>query len=237
MVASSINNLTKLEKAICDCKKCPRLVKWTRNVAKEKRKSYENEIYWGKPVPGFGDSKPKLLVVGLAPGAHGANRTGRIFTGDRSGDWLYRAMHKKGFANQPESINKKDGLKLINARVLTAVRCAPPDNKPSIKERDNCKNWLDIEWKLIENNLKVVIALGSFAWKQTLEILKDQGFSAKTKSKFFHGAKIVFQKNNHQITLLGSYHPSQQNTFTGRLTESMFDSVFGTASKLISTGK
>lgn len=235
MVASSINNLTKLEKAICDCQKCPRLVKWTRNVAKEKRKSYENETYWGKPVPGFGDAKPKLLVVGLAPGAHGANRTGRIFTGDRSGDWLYRAMHKQGFANKPESINKKDGLKLINARVLTAVRCAPPDNKPNIKERDNCKNWLDIEWQLIEKNLKVVIALGSFAWKQSLEILKDQGFVAKTKSKFSHGAKIVFQKNNHQITLLGSYHPSQQNTFTGRLTESMFDSVFGSARKLIST--
>ena len=139
MVASSINNLKKLEIAISECQKCPRLVKWTRNVAKEKRKSYENETYWGKPVPGFGDLKPKLLVVGLAPGAHGANRTGRIFTGDRSGDWLYKAMFKQGFANKPESINKKDGLNLINARVLTAVRCAPPDNKPTIKERDNCK--------------------------------------------------------------------------------------------------
>ena len=194
MVTSSINNLTKLEKAICDCQKCPRLVKWTRKVAKEKRKSYENETYWGKPVPGFGDIEPKLLVVGLAPGAHGANRTGRIFTGDRSGDWLYRAMHKQGFANKPESINKKDGLKLINARVLTAVRCAPPDNKPTVKERDNCNVWLDIEWRLIENNLKVVIALGSFAWKQTLEILKDQGFKAKTNPNSFMEQKLFFKK-------------------------------------------
>ena len=235
MVASPIKNLSQLENAICNCKKCPRLVKWTKDVAKEKRKSYENEIYWGKPVPGFGDKKPKLLVVGLAPGAHGANRTGRIFTGDRSGEWLFRAMHKAGFANQAQSINKKDGLKLTQARVITAVRCAPPDNKPTIKERDTCNKWMDLEWKFIEKDLKVVIALGSFAWKAAIDILFEQGFIPKNKVKFSHGAKCVYLKQNQQITLLGSYHPSQQNTFTGRLTEAMLDQVFGTASKLIST--
>ncbi len=235
MVTSSIKTLDQLEKSICNCKKCPRLVKWTRTVAKEKRKSYENENYWGKPVPGFGEKKPKLLVVGLAPGAHGANRTGRIFTGDRSGEWLFRAMHKAGFANQKESINKKDGLKLRNARVIAAVRCAPPDNKPSISERDNCHDWLAIEWNLIEKDLKVVIALGSFAWKATVDLFKTNDFKAKNNAKFAHGSKIIFYKENKQITLIGSYHPSQQNTFTGRLTESMFDSIFGSASKLIST--
>ena len=235
MVASPIKNLSQLENAICNCKKCPRLVKWTKDVAKEKRKSYENETYWGKPVPGFGDKNPKLLVVGLAPGAHGANRTGRIFTGDRSGEWLFRAMHRAGFANQAQSINKKDGLKLTKARVITAVKCAPPDNKPTIKERDTCNKWMDLEWKFIEKDLKVVIALGSFAWKAAIDILLEQGFIPKNKVKFSHGAKCVYLKQNQQITLLGSYHPSQQNTFTGRLTEVMLDQVFGTASKLIST--
>jgi len=235
LVASPIKNLTQLEEAICNCKKCPRLVKWTKDVAKEKRKSYENETYWGKPVPGFGDKKPKLLVVGLAPGAHGANRTGRIFTGDRSGEWLFRAMHKAGFANQAVSINKKDGLKLTDARVITAVRCAPPDNKPTIKERDTCNKWMDLEWKFIEKDIKAVVALGSFAWKAAIDILLEQGFLPQDKVKFAHGAKCVYLKQNHEITLLGSYHPSQQNTFTGRLTEAMLDQVFGTARKLITT--
>jgi uracil-DNA glycosylase family 4 len=235
LVASPIKNLTQLEEAICNCKKCPRLVKWTKDVAKEKRKSYENETYWGKPVPGFGDKKPKLLVVGLAPGAHGANRTGRIFTGDRSGEWLFRAMHKAGFANQAESMNKKDGLKLTDARVITAVRCAPPDNKPTIKERDTCNKWMDLEWKFIEKDLKAVVALGSFAWKAAIDILLEQGFVPQEKVKFSHGAKCVYLKQNHEITLLASYHPSQQNTFTGRLTEAMLDQVFGTARKLITT--
>jgi uracil-DNA glycosylase family 4 len=235
LVASPIKNLTQLEEAICNCKKCPRLVKWTKDVAKEKRKSYENETYWGKPVPGFGDKKPKLLVVGLAPGAHGANRTGRIFTGDRSGEWLFRAMHKAGFANQAQSINKKDGLKLTDARVITAVRCAPPDNKPTIKERDTCNKWMDLEWKFIEKDLKAVVALGSFAWKAAIDILLEQGFLPQDKVKFAHGAKCVYLKQNHEITLLASYHPSQQNTFTGRLTEAMLDQVFGTARKLITT--
>ncbi len=208
MVASPIKNLTQLEQAICNCKKCPRLVKWTKDVAKEKRKSYENETYWGKPVPGFGDKKPKLLVVGLAPGAHGANRTGRIFTGDRSGEWLFR---------------------------ITAVRCAPPDNKPTIKERDTCNKWMDLEWKFIEKDLQAVVALGSFAWKAAIDILLEQGFIPQEKVKFSHGAKCVYLKQNHKITLLASYHPSQQNTFTGRLTEAMLDQVFGTARKLITT--
>ena len=173
--------------------------------------------------------------MGLAPGAHGANRTGRIFTGDRSGEWLFRAMHKAGFANQAVSINKKDGLKLTDARVITAVRCAPPDNKPTIKERDTCNKWMDLEWKFIEKDIKAVVALGSFAWKAAIDILLEQGFLPQDKVKFAHGAKCVYLKQNHEITLLGSYHPSQQNTFTGRLTEAMLDQVFGTARKLITT--
>jgi uracil-DNA glycosylase family 4 len=144
-------------------------------------------------------------------------------------------MHKAGFANQAESINKKDGLKLTDSRVITAVRCAPPDNKPTIKERDTCNKWMDLEWKFIEKDLKAVVALGSFAWKAAIDILQEQGFIPQEKVKFSHGAKCVYLKQNHEITLLGSYHPSQQNTFTGRLTEAMLDQVFGTARKLITT--
>jgi uracil-DNA glycosylase len=229
-----MKNISELNQNLINCEKCPRLTKWRKEVAVKKRKSYKDEDYWGKPVTGFGVVKPKLLVIGLAPGAHGANRTGRIFTGDRSGDWLYRAMHKAKFANQPTSHHAKDGLKLIEARVLTAVRCAPPDNKPSNDERDNCQSWLIQEWQLIKRDVRCVIALGSFAWQEASKILLDDGFSAQQRiPKFRHLAEIELTKGKSKILLLASYHPSQQNTFTKRLTEPMFDEVFTLARQKI----
>lgn len=229
-----MTSLKLLQDEITHCTKCPRLNAWRKEVATKKRKSYQDQKYWGRPVPGFGVSKPRLLVVGLAPGAHGANRTGRIFTGDRSGDWLYRAMFKAGFANQPTSINIDDGLKMISARVLTAVRCAPPDNKPTTAERDNCSFWLEKEWKLIKKDLNCLIALGSFAWQESLKLLSADGYKTTKKiPKFKHSATVEFKKNQQKILLIASYHPSQQNTFTKRLTEPMFDQVFTLAKRQI----
>jgi len=229
-----MKNISELNHNLTNCEKCPRLTAWRNEVAVKKRKSYQDEDYWGKPVTGFGVAKPKLLVIGLAPGAHGANRTGRIFTGDRSGDWLYRAMHKAKFANQPTSQHIKDGLKLIEARVLTAVRCAPPDNNPSNDERDNCRSWLTEEWHLIKRDVKCVIALGAFAWQEACRTFLDDGFAAQQRiPKFRHLAEIELTKGKSKILLLASYHPSQQNTFTKRLTEPMFDEVFTLARQKI----
>ncbi len=229
-----MSNLTQLNQEIINCTICPRLTAWRSEVAQKKRKSYQAENYWGRPVPGFGVVKPKLLIVGLAPGAHGANRTGRIFTGDRSGDWLFRALHKAGFANQSDSINLNDGLKLIDARVLTAVRCVPPDNKPTNKERDNCQIWLQSEWKLIEENVNCIVALGGLAWTETAKMLNVAGYKSDQKlAKFKHLAQAKFSNGKKQIFVLASYHPSQQNTFTKRLTEPMFDEVFTRAKQQI----
>jgi uracil-DNA glycosylase family 4 len=232
-IAKQVSNLTELSAAVSLCKACPRLVKWRIDVAITKRKSFADQPYWGRPATGFGSTGPKLLVVGLAPAAHGANRTGRIFTGDKSGDWLYRAMHKAGFANQPTSEHAGDGLELIDARVLAAVRCAPPANKPTPKERDNCSVWLQKEFEFLQPGLKVIVALGSFGWEQAVSLLQNSNFESGSKIKFGHGAQVQFHKPGCNITLLGSYHPSQQNTFTGRLTEPMIDSVFSMAAKSI----
>lgn len=212
----------KLASEITDCHKCSRLVKWREKVAIEKRASYASENYWGKPISGFGDPRAKILVLGLAPGAHGANRTGRIFTGDRSGDWLFRAMHKAGLASQPESISRGDGLKLKNAWVSTAVRCAPPDNKPSPIERKKCSPFLTRELALL-SQVEVIICLGSFSLNAVCDELK-----IRPRPKFGHGVEVKHER----YKIVCSYHPSQQNTFTGKLTEKMFDSVFKTAIKL-----
>jgi len=233
-LAREVKTLTELSAVISTCSACPRLVKWRTDIAVEKRKSFESEPYWGRPATGFGVSDPALLVVGLAPAANGANRTGRIFTGDRSGDWLYRAMHKAGFANQPTSVHSGDGLSLINARVLAAVRCAPPGNKPTPIERDTCANWLTAEFQLLSATLKVIVALGGFAWDQTISTLLKDGFIAR-KIKFGHNAKLEFVRADNRILLLGSYHVSQQNTFTGRLTEEMLDEIFRQANQQISS--
>lgn len=216
------DELDYLAKEIIDCHKCTRLVKWREKVSVEKRASYVTEIYWGKPIVGFGDKQAQVLVLGLAPGAHGANRTGRVFTGDRSGDWLYRAMHKAGLASQPESISLTDGLTLRNAWVTSAVRCAPPANKPTPAERKKCSSFLTRELALL-TNIKVIICLGSFSFQTICDELE-----IRPRPKFGHGVVVAHTK----YKIICSYHPSQQNTFTGKLTEKMFDSIFKTAQEL-----
>ena len=207
---------------------------WRELVAVEKRAAYSDEPYWGRPATGFGDPRAAIAVVGLAPAAHGANRTGRVFTGDRSGDWLYAAMHRAGLANQPTSIRAGDGLQLKDARVLAAVRCAPPENKPTPEERNACAPWLDAELRFMSSTLHVVVALGAFAWQAVFPALERAGFgSPLEKVPFGHGAEAYCGA----ITVIGSYHPSQQNTFTGVLTEPMFDAVFARANGAVSRAR
>jgi uracil-DNA glycosylase family 4 len=215
-----MTTLAEVTRCIVACRKCPRLVRWREQVAREKRAAYRAEEYWGKPVPGFGDPKAFVLVIGLAPAAHGGNRTGRIFTGDRSGDWLYAALCRAGFANQPTSIRRGDGLRLHRCYVAACVRCAPPDNKPTIRERDQCLPYLVGELRLLKR-VRVLVCLGGFAWDGALRVLRALGHVAKRRPCFGHGAEAVVGP----YTLLGCYHPSQQNTFTGRLTEKMLDGV------------
>lgn len=198
-------------------------------MAVEKRAAYRDETYWGRPVPAFGDPEASVLIVGLAPAAHGANRTGRMFTGDRSGDWLYRALHRAGFANQSESKDREDGLRLHDAWVTAAVRCAPPDNKPTPAERDNCAPWFIEELEAMPR-LRVIVALGGFAYAQTMRLLAAQGVTIpRPRPKFGHGSEVEL---DGPLTVLCSFHPSQQNTFTGRLTEPMFDEVWARARAL-----
>ena len=214
--------------AIIACRRCLRLTGWCEEVARVRKAAYRDFDYWGKPVPGFGDPRARLLVVGLAPGAHGANRTGRMFTGDRSGDWLYRALHKAGFANQPASIDRKDGLTLSDAYVSSVVRCAPPGNKPLPEERDNCIGYLKRDFELL-TRIRVVVCLGKFSWDGVLRLLRDTGCAMEKKAEFGHGAEATMAP----YRIIGSYHPSQQNTFTGKLTEPMINHVFSRARELI----
>ena len=220
-------SLQRLSNEITGCKKCPRLVQWREEVAQVKRKSFREEEYWGRPVPGFGPSDAKIVIVGLAPGAHGANRTGRVFTGDSSGDWLYAALHKSGLANQPTSKSKNDGLILNSVRILTAVRCAPPSNKPTPAERDSCAPWFIKELQGL-SQARVFVALGSFAWDVLWRALTtlELPLPAK-KTPFAHGASVVFG----EYLLLGSYHPSQQNTFTGVLKPGAMEKIFAKAGR------
>ena len=229
-----------LQSDVTECRLCPRLVRWRERVALEKRAAYREETYWGRPVPAFGDPDASVLVVGLAPAAHGANRTGRMFTGDRSGDWLFRALHRAGFANRPDAVSAGDGLVLDDVLITATVRCAPPANKPTTTERDTCRRWLEAELDLLDH-IRVIVVLGSIAYAQTLRVLAARGVTVpRPRPRFGHGVEIPLGNvaavsraaGVGGLTLLCSYHPSQQNTFTGTLTEEMFDAVWTRARAL-----
>jgi uracil-DNA glycosylase family 4 len=224
------DTLDRVQQHVVACRACPRLVAWRERVAQEKTRRYRDWPYWGQPVPGFGDPGARLLIVGLAPAAHGGNRTGRVFTGDRSGDWLYRALHRFGFANQPTSTHRDDGLRLNDCYITAAIHCAPPDNKPTPEEIQNCRPFLLRELELL-TNLRVTLALGRLAFDAALTAFQQLGWASfSRRPKFAHG---VEHRLNGRLTLIASFHPSQQNTFTGRLTEPMFDAVFGRIRKIL----
>jgi len=227
--------LQQLSAEISVCRHCPRLVAWREQVAVEKRASYAEEPYWGRPIAGWGSDHPRVLIVGLAPAAHGGNRTGRIFTGDRSGDWLFASLHRVGLAAQETSVHAGDGQRLIDTRMVAAVRCAPPLNKPTTEERDTCAPWLDREVALVADTVRVVVALGSFGWDAALRTLAVNGYDVpRPKPRFGHGARVDLDKLDRPqgVTLLGCYHPSQQNTFTFKLTTDMLDAVLAEAARL-----
>jgi uracil-DNA glycosylase family 4 len=226
------------------CRACPRLVAWREEVAVVRRRSFRDERYWGRPIPGWGSARPKLLIVGLAPAAHGGNRTGRVFTGDRSGDFLFASLYRCGWAEKPTSVTMDDGQRLIGARMVAAVRCAPPDNKPEPAERDTCAPWLQAELSMIASDLRVIVCLGGFAWQAIWPVLGRRGFTLpRPRPAFGHGAEVRLENPRTQpphvpypqpqtpqtpgeVLLIGCYHPSQQNTFTGRVTPAMLDAIF-----------
>ena len=223
-------DLSTLQNQIIKCRKCPRLVRWREKVAREKTARFKDWEYWGKPNPSFGDPNARLLLVGLAPAAHGGNRTGRMFTGDRSGDWLYRTLHKFGFANQPNSISRDDGLELTDCYITATCRCAPPANKLLPQEILNCRPYLLREIELLKK-VRVVVGLGKVGFDNAFDAFRTLGLTTlKARPKFAHGAIC---RLNDRVTLLGSFHPSQQNTFTGKLTQPMFDAIFRRAKHLI----
>jgi uracil-DNA glycosylase family 4 len=218
----------RLNEAIVECSRCPRLRSYCREVAQTKRRAFRDWQYWGRPVPNFGDRRARLLILGLAPAAHGANRTGRMFTGDRSGEWLYRALHKAGFANQPNAQQRGDGLKLVDCAITAVCHCAPPGNKPLPDEMQNCRTWLEQTLDLLP--VRVVLALGQIAWRAAVQEARRRDWLDGHVPKFAHRKVVDLPNDRH---LLASYHPSQQNTFTGRLTEPMFDAVFADIRELL----
>jgi len=225
-LAAQAGSIPELDALISVCRACPRLVSWREEVAVVKRRAFAEQPYWGRPVPGWGAEQPRLLIVGLAPAAHGGNRTGRVFTGDRSGDQLYAALYRAGLVNSPISVDAADGLRANQIRIVAPVRCAPPANAPTPAERDTCWPWLDAEWRLVSDHVRGVVALGGFAWQVALRL---PGASGMRKPRFGHG---VVAELGSGVRLLGCYHPSQQNMFTGRLTPVMLDEIFGKAKKL-----
>jgi uracil-DNA glycosylase family 4 len=227
-MASRASAWKKLNAGIESCRDCGRLVEYCGRIAREKRAAYRDWDYWGGPVGNFGDPHARLLVVGLAPAAHGANRTGRVFTGDSSGDWLFRALHKAGFANQPRSTSKDDGLRLIDCAITGVLHCAPPENMPSRDERTRCRHWLEQTFDLLR--VKVIVALGGLAWGEVVPQLRRCEWYSGPAPKFAHGAKVALSQDRY---LLGSFHPSRQNTNTRRLTEPMFDEIFASAKDLL----
>lgn len=225
VLAKKAASIPELDAVVSVCRACPRLVTWREDVALTKRRAFINQPYWGRPVPGWGSERPWLLIVGLAPAAHGANRTGRMFTGDRSGDQLYAALHRAGLVNQSTSVDAADGLRANKIRITAPVRCAPPANAPTPAERVTCSSWLAAEWRLIADHVKVIVALGGFGWQVALGLPVAAGLR---KPKFGHG---VVAELTSGVRLLGCYHPSQQNMFTGRLTPAMLDDIFAEAKK------
>ena len=232
-------SLSHIQRSVVACTRCPRLREYCLRVAQERKRAYRDQPYWGRPVPGFGDPDARLLIVGLAPAAHGGNRTGRVFTGDSSGDFLFRALHKAGFATIPTSTHRDDGLRLLDAYIAATVRCAPPDNKPTPGEIARCLPWLEAELDELRR-LRVIVALGRIAFDASLRLLRGRGFVPSTRPVFGHGAVTQMSGNQiegraasprrpGQLTLIASYHPSRQNTNTGKLTEAMFDAVFTAA--------
>ena len=222
-------DLAELDARVSVCRACPRLVRWREDVARDKRAAFADQPYWGRPVAGWGSPTPKLLIVGLAPAANGGNRTGRIFTGDSSGDWLFASLHRVGIATQPTSVHAGDGQQLVDARMIATVRCAPPDNKPTVEERDTCQYWMAQEFRLVLPHVKAVVTLGSYGWAGALRGLVAAGVPIpRPRPRFGHGVEVRLDG----ITLLGCYHPSQHNTFTGRLTPDMLDDVFRRARAL-----
>ncbi len=226
-------SMAALDKAIIACTLCPRLVEWRQEIAITKRAAYSDHEYWGKPVTGFGDPKAEIVIVGLAPGAHGANRTGRIFTGDSSGDFLFPALHRAGLAKFPFSESRQDGQELYRTRILCAVRCAPPNNKPTTEEKSTCAPFMANEIELLLPTVKVFVALGNFAWTGLITQFISMGFEVPPpRPKFGHGATFtVRSKEGQELKVIGSYHPSQQNTFTKKLTPAMLDGIFKMANQ------
>ena len=224
------SGLAALDAEISVCRACPRLVAWREQVAQVKRAAYADQTYWGRPITGWGPPDARLVVVGLAPAAHGGNRTGRIFTGDRSGDWLFAALYRAGLANQPQSVAADDGLELRQTRITVPVRCAPPGNKPTTLERDSCAGWLVAEWRLLAPTVRAVVVLGGYGWAALWPVLRAAGVAVPVRvPRFGHGIEVPIEDGP---TVLGCFHVSQQNTFTGRLTEPMLDAVLARAKQL-----
>ena len=229
-LAASAPSLSHLEARSSVCRACPRLVEWREKVAVDKRASFSQETYWGRPVTGWGAVRPRVLIMGLAPAAHGGNRTGRIFTGDRSGDWLFAALHRAGLARLPVSVDAYDGQQLIDTRITLPVRCAPPANKPSPSERAACSPWLEQELTWVLPTVRVAVTLGAYGWQSLFGTLRSMGHDVPARvPRFAHGAEVTLPSG---LTVLGCFHVSQQNTFTGKLTEPMLDAVFARANEL-----
>jgi uracil-DNA glycosylase family 4 len=230
------SDLAAIERTVIACRRCPELVAYRETVAREKRRAYRDHTYWGKPVPAFGSAGAHVVLVGLAPGAHGSNRTGRMFTGDASGEWLYRALHRAGFANQPNAVDRDDGLELIDTLITAAVRCAPPGNKPSLDERARCFPYLQAEFDALRD-VRVIVTLGKIADDTIHRLVKQTGSYRTPRATFRHGAEtLVALPQSPHATVLASYHPSRQNTQTGVLTEVMLDAIFQRARVIVESG-